>query len=71
MKNLDTGTEHLLARIENNVGYLTMNRPEARNAMSSEMNGALQEKIAEFELNEEVRCIVLTCLLYTSDAADD
>ena len=60
MKNLDTGTEHLLARIENNVGYLTMNRPEARNAMSSEMNGALQEKIAEFELNEEVRCIVLT-----------
>ena len=60
MKNLDTGTGHLLARIENNVGYLTMNRPEARNAMSSEMNGALQEKIAEFELNEEVRCIVLT-----------
>ena len=60
MNNLDTGTEHLLARIENNVGYLTMNRPEARNAMSSEMNGALQEKIAEFELNEEVRCIVLT-----------
>ena len=45
MKNLDTGTEHLLARIENNVGYLTMNRPEARNAMSSEMNGALQEKL--------------------------
>ena len=60
MKNLDTGTEHLIAKIENNVGYLIMNRPEARNAMSSEMNGALQEKIAEFELDEEVRCIVLT-----------
>ena len=60
MKNLDTGTEHLIAKIENNVGYLIMNRPEARNAMSSEMNVALQEKIAEFELDEEVRCIVLT-----------
>ena len=60
MKNLDTGTEHLIAKIENNVGYLIMNRPEARNAMSSEMNGALQEKIAEFELDEEVRCVVLT-----------
>ena len=60
MKHLDTGTEHLIAKIENNVGYLIMNRPEARNAMSSEMNGALQEKIAEFELDEEVRCIVLT-----------
>ncbi len=60
MKNLDTGTEHLIAKIENNVGYLIMNRPEARNAMSSDMNGALQEKIAEFELDEEVRCVVLT-----------
>jgi len=60
MKHLDTGTDHLIAKIENNVGYLIMNRPEARNAMSSEMNGALQEKIAEFELDEEVRCIVLT-----------
>ena len=60
MKNLDTGTEHLIAKIENNVGYLIMNRPEARNAMSSEMNVALQEKISEFELDEEVRCIVLT-----------
>ena len=60
MKNLDTGTEHLIAKIENNVGYLIMNRPEARNAMSSEMNGALQEKISEFELDEEVRCVVLT-----------
>ena len=40
MKHLDTGTEHLIAKIENNVGYLIMNRPEARNAMSSEMNGA-------------------------------
>ena len=60
MKNLDTGTEHLIAKIENNVGYLIMNRPEARNAMSAEMNVALQEKIAEFELDEEVRCIVLT-----------
>ena len=60
MKNLDTGTEHLIAKIENNVGYLIMNRPEARNAMSSEMNVALQEKIAEFELDEKVRCIVLT-----------
>ena len=60
MKNLDTGTEHLIAKIENNGGYLIMNRPEARNAMSAEMNVALQEKIAEFELDEEVRCIVLT-----------
>ena len=37
-----------------------MNRPEARNAMSAEMNEAMQKNIADFELNNEVRCIVLT-----------
>ena len=71
MKNLDTGTEHLIAKIENNVGYLIMNRPEARNAMSSEMNVALQEKIAEFELDEEVRCIVLTVAVNAFCAGGD
>lgn len=57
---LDTGTTHLLAKKENGVGYLIMNRPEARNAMSMEMNQALQKKIAEFELDNDIRCIVLT-----------
>ena len=57
---LDTGTTHLLAKKENGVGYLIMNRPEARNAMSMEMNEALQKKIAEFELDNDIRCIVLT-----------
>ena len=60
MMELDTGTTHLLAKKENGVGYLIMNRPEARNAMSMEMNEALQKKIAEFELDNDIRCIVLT-----------
>ena len=60
MRELDKGTEHLLAKVENGVGYLIMNRPDARNAMSAEMNEAMQKNIADFELNNEVRCIVLT-----------
>ena len=60
MTTIDTGTQDLLARKENGVGYLVMNRPEARNAMSQEMNKAMQETIAAFELDNEVRCIVLT-----------
>ena len=60
MTSIDTGTEDLLARKENGVGYLVMNRPEARNAMSQEMNKAMQDTIAAFELDNEVRCIVLT-----------
>ena len=60
MTTIDTGTQYLLARKENGVGYLVMNRPEARNAMSQEMNKAMQETIASFELDNDVRCIVLT-----------
>ena len=33
MREIETGTDHLLAKIENDVGYLTMNRPDARNDM--------------------------------------
>ena len=57
---LETGTTDLIAKKENGVGYLIMNRPDARNAMSDAMNKALQQKLAEFELDNEVRCIVLT-----------
>ena len=34
MEKIDTGTEHLIFEKENGVAVLTMNRPEARNAMS-------------------------------------
>ena len=40
MKKIDTGTDHLIASKKDGVGVLTLNRPEARNAMSSEMNQA-------------------------------
>jgi 2-(1,2-epoxy-1,2-dihydrophenyl)acetyl-CoA isomerase len=39
---------------------ITLNRPEARNAMSDPMNGALAATLADFDTNPDVRCIVLT-----------
>ncbi len=60
MSTIDTGTQELLASKENGVGILTMNRPEARNAMSGEMNAAMQEMLAQFETDTEIRCVVLT-----------
>jgi 2-(1,2-epoxy-1,2-dihydrophenyl)acetyl-CoA isomerase len=39
---------------------LTMNRPEARNAMSDAMTGALAQQLADAELNSAVKVIVLT-----------
>ena len=57
---IETGTEHLLAENNDGVAVLTLNRPEARNAMSGEMNAALQKMLAEAELDNEIKCIVLT-----------
>src|SRR5512132_2207420 len=57
---VDTGTTELLAMLEEGVLTLTMNRPEARNAMSRAMNQALQDQLASAELDPAVRCIVLT-----------
>ena len=58
--DIDTGTPDLLASLEAGVLTLTMNRPEARNAMSRAMNQALQEQLAQAEFDPAVRCIVLT-----------
>jgi len=58
--NLDTGTPDLMATLDDGVLTLTLNRPEARNAMSKAMNKALQEQLAEAEFNPAVKCLVLT-----------
>jgi 2-(1,2-epoxy-1,2-dihydrophenyl)acetyl-CoA isomerase len=58
--NIDTGTEDLLANLDEGVLTLTLNRPQARNAMSGEMTAALAQQLADAELNTKVRCVVLT-----------
>jgi 2-(1,2-epoxy-1,2-dihydrophenyl)acetyl-CoA isomerase len=60
MASIDTGTDHLHADLDAGVLTLTLNRPEARNAMSGEMNDALAERLGWAELATEVRCVVLT-----------
>ena len=59
-KTIDTGTNDLLATLDSGVLTLTLNRPDARNAMSREMNEALQAQLASAELDTQVRCLVLT-----------
>jgi 2-(1,2-epoxy-1,2-dihydrophenyl)acetyl-CoA isomerase len=57
---VETGTDDLLADLTAGVLTLTMNRPEARNAMSDAMTGALAQQLADAELNSAVKVIVLT-----------
>src|ERR1700752_2149124 len=55
-----TGTNDLLSSLEEGVLTLTLNRPEARNAMSDAMNQALGAQLAWAELDPAVKCVVLT-----------
>ena len=57
---IDTGTPDLLATLDAGILTLTLNRPEARNAMSGAMNQALQQQLAAAELDPAVKVIVLT-----------
>jgi len=45
--------------IKNGIATLTMNRPDARNALSMEMRKQLTEALHEVELDKNVRCVVL------------
>ncbi len=57
---IDTGTSDLLAALAGGVLTLTLNRPEARNALSGPMILALGRQLAWAELAAEVRAVVLT-----------
>ena len=59
-RDIDTATGDLLASLDEGVLTLTLNRPEARNAMSPAMVDALAGQLAWAELEPSVKCVVLT-----------
>lgn len=60
MARIDTGTEQVLAEIREGVATLTLNRPEARNALSDELTPALRRMIRAFGENDNVGALVIT-----------
>lgn len=60
MTQLDTGTEDLLAEVDEGVAVLTMNRPDRRNAMSEAMMAAMDRVLGDVEVDDAVGCVVLT-----------
>jgi len=59
-RTIDTGTDHLLARVEDRIAIVTMNRPERRNAFSNEMLAGMEVALDEAERASDVGCVVLT-----------
>jgi len=53
-------TDHLIETFHDGIATLTMNRPEARNALSSEMQSGLSEALPRLAADPAVRVIVLT-----------
>src|SRR5580658_524625 len=53
-------TDHLIETFEDGVATLTMNRPEARNAMTGPMNAALAEAVKRHAGDPKTRVVVLT-----------
>ncbi|SDR29894.1 enoyl-CoA hydratase/isomerase family protein [Natronobacterium texcoconense] len=46
--------------IEEGVATITLNRPDNRNALTTEMSAAIVDAVEEAEDSEEVRCLVIT-----------
>ena len=77
----------VLASRENGILTITLNRPEAMNALLPEMHQHLHDLFNEFATDDNLHIAIITgagdrafcagsdlvqsCLLYTSDAADE
>lgn len=57
---LDTGTPHLLAEVRDGVAILTINRPEARNALGDSVSPMLRNMLAQCEEDDTVGAYLLT-----------
>jgi 2-(1,2-epoxy-1,2-dihydrophenyl)acetyl-CoA isomerase len=59
-RRIDTGTEEILCDVRERVATITLNRPEAKNALTMEMKEALYCLIRDLENDADVGCLVLT-----------
>lgn len=50
----------VLLEVENGIGYITINRPEALNALSSQVLADLNEVLDQVEKSEEIRVVIVT-----------
>ncbi|MGI9327568.1 MAG: enoyl-CoA hydratase-related protein [Pseudomonadales bacterium] len=60
MASPSTGTEQLQLALHDRVAIITLNRPEARNALSDELSAAMRKAIAWAAQSQEVGALLLT-----------
>ncbi|MFN3207660.1 MAG: enoyl-CoA hydratase [Roseovarius sp.] len=52
--------ETIIVEVEDHVAKITLNRPDALNALNDQLLGELVEALQEAEGNDKVRCVVIT-----------
>jgi len=57
---IETGTRQLLSHIHGNIGIITLNRPESKNALSDELTPALRQQISKFNRDKRVNSLIIT-----------
>jgi 2-(1,2-epoxy-1,2-dihydrophenyl)acetyl-CoA isomerase len=59
-RSIDSGTSTVLFEVVDHVGVITLNRPERRNALHREMYAPIKAVLADFAVDDDVGCIVIT-----------
>lgn len=57
---VSTGTDTIVARVEDRVGIVTLNRPHRRNALHPEMFDAVPQVLEHFAEADDVGCVLIT-----------
>ena len=52
--------ETIIVEIENHIATVTLNRPDALNALNDELMSELSDALTAAQANEKVRCIIIT-----------
>lgn len=60
VRRVDTGTDELLCEVRDRVAVITLNRPQARNALSDQLSPALREVIRQCREDAGVGALLLT-----------
>ena len=54
------GLKYDIVGKESNVGVITINRPQALNAMNTETVNELRDLLKEIDADENIRCLIFT-----------
>lgn len=59
-RTIDTGCDELSCELDRGVAMITLNRPDARNALTLDMKHALWRLIPALDADDDARCLLLT-----------